>query len=173
MHCSRQSMSLASVESSAMTVVCRSSRSKYSAKTADSHQLAELRTRARCRPRLKPCPEWAQDLRESTVPSQRCTEGRVSFGTHFIAMSDHSQVDTSRLASVCAPRVASWCPCTFLFVRTPRFPRGSHPQVWSLRGERVEASLPPPFTQHTFCFAASTSPHGVCPWTRPRPHNRS
>ena len=32
---------------------------------------------------------------------------------------------------MCAPRVASWCPCTS-FVKTARLPRGSRPQVQSL-----------------------------------------
>ena len=50
--------------------------------------------------------------------------------------------DKSRLASVCAPRVASWCPCTFLFVKTARLPRG-HARKFRVCVEKRWRRLPP------------------------------
>ena len=47
-------------------------------------------------------------------------------------MKSKMLLDKSRLASVCAPRVASWCP-HFAFVKIERLPLGSHLQVQSLR----------------------------------------
>ena len=42
--------------------------------------------------------------------------------------------DKSRLSSVCAPRVASWCSKKKPFVKTACKPQGSRPQVQTLRG---------------------------------------
>ena len=67
----------------------------------------------------------------------------------FAPVLETQDQDKSRLASVCAPRVlvSKWLP----FVKTARQPRGSRPQVQSLRGEKVgeELSLHSPCTEKT------------------------
>ena len=135
-------------EEFAMTVSYRSSPSKQSAKTADgqppTRKISDIPPLewARCRaiPRLKPCvPTGPKDLRESTVPSQLGSEGRASFGTHFISTDGHGGPWTV------APQVSCADACTTDAEGAGRFgnsfPSSScQPVSLSTRGERGSLS---------------------------------
>ena len=75
--------------------------------------------------------------------------------------------DKSRLASWCAPRVASWCPCTSLSARL-RAIRGAHACKFVESAWREGGGLP----HHTISSRSLGFSSRSLPVNATRPHNR-
>ena len=79
--------------------------------------------------------------------------------------------DKSRLSSVCAPRVASWCPNEFLLSRL-RANRGAHARMFRVCVEKGWGT-PPPFPQHTLSSRSLDLSTRGLPADATQPHNVS